>query len=68
MSETEKAFKALYHQVFDENGDARVCGRDKCKKLILLAQKLDKDTDYGNPETGIMQVAAMKKLYSYFTL
>ena len=43
----------LYNEVFDENGNNRLTGRDKCKKLIDLCQSVNPTIDFGNKETGM---------------
>lgn len=52
-----------YNQVFDEKGEVKLCGRDKCKLLILECEKYDNlNLIYGNSETGMMNIDNIKKL------
>lgn len=51
----------LYKGVFDENGNIKVCGRDKCISLIKKLHEIDKSTDYGNVETGFMHIQNIKE-------
>ena len=55
-------FQKVYKEVFDANGNIKPCGRMKCKELIMLASQIDKNTDFGNSETGFMNVENIKKL------
>lgn len=63
-NDTGVAFEMLYKEVFDEQGNVKTCGRDRCKKLMWLAHKLDADTDFGNPDNGCMNTEAMKALHA----
>ena len=54
---------SLFNQVFDREGNIRLCGRDICMSLILSCYKLDRYTDYGNPNNGMMNVTNIKRLY-----
>ena len=51
----------LYKIVFDENGEVRACGRENCKKLIKACMELYPDVDFGNPETGMMNIEKIKE-------
>lgn len=58
-------FKRKYDAVFDSNGRIKPCGRQHCKDLILLCQRISADaTGFGNAETGVMNVSAIKALAS----
>lgn len=57
-------FISLYNEVIDNNGNIRACGRDKCKELIEISNKIDSNTYYGNNETGMMNIETLRKLYS----
>lgn len=59
---SKKRFKNLYHEVFDENGNHRLTGREKCKELIHEAKQLS--TVFGNEETGMMNSEAIHALYT----
>jgi len=43
-------------KVFTPNGDVKVCGRDECRKAIQIASEICPGVDFGNPETGIMNL------------
>ena len=58
----EKILK-LYGMVFDENGEIRVCGREKCKSLIYACRNLDPNTYFGDTTYGFMEVDAIKDLW-----
>lgn len=53
----------LYDEVFDANGAIKTCGRNACKKLISACQKLDKNTNFGDLQSGYMNVEAIKALH-----
>ena len=42
--------------VLDENGHPKACGRENCKKVIHLAEILRPGVDFGDVETGYMNV------------
>lgn len=53
-----------YERVFDENGNVKACGREACKDLISACEQLKPDVDFGNKDTGVMNVENIKKLFS----
>lgn len=55
-------FLSMYHQVFDEVGNVKPCGRDMTKSLIRIAQQLQPDVDFGDLRTGYMNVEHMHNL------
>ena len=57
-------FIKLYNEVIDNNGNVKVCGRDKCKELIEISDKIDKNTYYGNINTGMLNIEALKTLHN----
>lgn len=59
----EEKFEQEYKKVFTEENTVRACGRNECKKLIELAMELDNTIDYGNLDTGCMNVDNMIKLH-----
>ncbi len=58
---SKEAFRDLFRKVFDEEGNVTRCGREACKKLIHASKQVT--PIYGNEETGMMQVDAIKALY-----
>jgi hypothetical protein len=54
--------KELYDIVFDENGDVTLCGREACQLLILACEELRPGVDYGNAQTGFMNIENIQKL------
>lgn len=56
-------FKDLYNEVFDAEGNIKSCGRAKTKELIEEAESIKAGVDFGNTETGFMNVDNIKKLY-----
>lgn len=51
----------LYNQVFDENGHITLCGRDICKKLMIALNDIYEMIDFGDLETGFLNVENVKK-------
>lgn len=52
-----------YNKVFDADGDVKACGREITKELIAACMKLEPRTDFGNIQTGVMNVENIKQLY-----
>lgn len=52
--------KELYNEVFDENGNVQLCGREKCKELIMACQLVWPDIDFGDLNSGFMNVDKIK--------
>lgn len=46
----------LYNDVFDEYYNVKACGRLACQKLIAAFEELQPDVDFGNKETGFMNI------------
>lgn len=61
------SFLEKYSEVFDSEGQVKLCGRQTCKELIIEAQKLDKSTDFGSTKDGFMNVKNIKSLYKIMT-
>ncbi len=55
-------FCRLFDDVFDDALKIKPCGRQACIALILEAQKLDSHTDFGDVDTGFMNVDNILKL------
>lgn len=55
-------FKTLYNEVFDKNNEVKACGREKCKNLIKLASTIKPNIDFGNENTGFMNIDNMIQL------
>lgn len=62
--ETQERLIQLYNDVFDTQGNIKLCGREKCIDLIMESKKVDGAGYYGDVTTGIMQVDNIKKLVS----
>ena len=53
--------KHQYNVVFDEDGNVKACGRKACSKLIELCEMATNgQMDFGNKETGMMNVELIK--------
>lgn len=59
-----KTFNEAYNDVFDINGEIMACGRDKCKELIHIANKIEPNISHGDIENGYMNVESIKALYN----
>lgn len=57
-----KNFIEQFDRVFDKDGNVKACGRDNCKKLISMANEISSEANYGNIQTGMMNVVSMKSL------
>lgn len=62
----EEIFKNLYSDIFDEKGNIKNCGRNKCKELIVLANSLEPNISHGNKKTGFMKTESIKSLRNKF--
>ena len=59
----KQLFLEIYAKVFNEDGSIKNCGRTVCIQLISLAKQLGTDADYGNTDTGFINIEPMQKLY-----
>ena len=58
-------FNNTYNEVFDSDGNIKACGREKCKKLIWLANRItEMGADFGDSTTGIMRADELRNLHS----
>ena len=62
MSDKEELRNA-FEVVFDEKEDVRNCGRDACRRLMLIIKRYSPTADVGNINTGIMNVDVVKAEY-----
>jgi hypothetical protein len=60
-------FAMLYKEVFDKNGEVKLCGRSMCQEIILLANQIETGIEHGNPYTGMMDIEAIQSLYQKLT-
>lgn len=51
----------LYNKVFDKNGSVKLCGREKCIDLIRALSCKYPDVNFGDTESGFMNVNIIKK-------
>lgn len=63
----KERFLALYACVFDKQGYVQPCGREACKELIMLANQIQKNTNFGDERTGMMNPQAMRDLHTKLT-
>ena len=65
----KKKFLSCYEDVFNEDGSRKMCGREKCKKLIEIAEGLcpkAEPGEFGSKETGIIYEPAIKAIMALF--
>lgn len=67
MPEQREKFITLYNEVFDSDGKTKLCGREKCKELIILAEHIDSNTNFGSRRNGMMHIENLKELYTELT-
>ena len=58
----ERCILKILTKVLDEDGNPRACGREYAKKAIRFAWAYNPNTDYGNAETGKMNVENLNYL------
>jgi hypothetical protein len=46
-----------YNEIFDEKGRVKLCGREKCIEFIELLSSNYPGINFGNKETGMMNVS-----------
>lgn len=56
----EQKIRKLYDEVFDEYGNIKNCGREKCKTLIECVSSLT-DKNVGDTRTGFINISEMKE-------
>lgn len=62
----QENFLELYEEVFYNDGQIKNCGREKCSKLILMADKIEPSVSHGDAGTGFVNIRAMKSLREEF--
>lgn len=60
MSSELMVLDQLYKEVFSSDGCVKACGREKCSNLIKACQSFDNSIDFGNVETGSMNVCKIR--------
>ncbi len=58
-------FLACYNEVFNEDGSLKACGREKCIRLIEIAEQIhifSGPNHFGSKETGFLNVVRMQAL------
>ena len=55
--------RILFHNVFDENEEVKLCGRDACKALIIAMEETYPGESFGNRETGFIDIFKIKRFY-----
>lgn len=58
----EKMLPVVYSEVFDEQGNVKACGREKCLELIEICSELDPFNYYGDSKLGFLNEENIFKL------
>lgn len=61
---TKEDFSNIYEEVFNSDGSVKLCGREKCKDLIIACMVLSSNNNkgyFGNPDTGMMNVGNIQR-------
>lgn len=53
-----------FNAVFNKDGTIKVCGRQACKELIIACMEYAPDIDFGNPNTGMMNVDNIRQMFA----
>lgn len=56
-------FTELYNKVFNSDGTVKSCGRKYTMELIILANSIKPNVDFGSTRTGFMNTENLKALY-----
>ena len=63
MTMAEKKVREQLDRVFTQNGEVKACGRAECRKAIQAASEFYPGVDFGNIETGIMNLQAFQDYF-----
>lgn len=58
----EEMLPVVYSEVFDEQGNVKSCGREKCLELIEICSELDPFNYYGDCKQGFLNEENIFKL------
>ena len=58
----EEMLPVVYSEVFDEQGNVKACGREKCIELIEICSELDPFNYYGDSKLGFLNEKNIFKL------
>lgn len=58
----EEMLPVVYSEVFDEQGNVKACGREKCLELIEICSELDPFNYYGDCKQGFLNEENIFKL------
>ena len=64
VRDQKKEFFKRYDEVFDKDGNVKLCGRYKCAKLIYTSDQLEPEVKHGDTNKGFMNIESIKKLKS----
>lgn len=56
-------FNELYPEVFNEDGSVKSCGRAVTSKLISFANNIQPTMDFGDSNTGFMNIDSIQSLH-----
>lgn len=58
----EEMLPVVYSEIFDEQGNVKACGREKCLELIEICSELDPFNYYGDCKQGFLNEENIFKL------
>ena len=63
MTMAEKRVREQLDRVFTSTGEVKACGRDECRKAIQAASEFYPGVNFGNIETGVMDLKAFQDYF-----
>lgn len=60
----ETQFSSIYNSVFDTEENIKACGRETCRELIRVANKLEPGVVHGELQTGFMDSKTIIRLHN----
>lgn len=57
-----------FDRVFNKDFSIKSCGRDETRLLIKICNQIESSTDFGNVDTGFMNIDNILKLYQSLTI
>lgn len=60
MGDNKENLLKLYNEVFYPDGAVKLCGRDKCRALMIACSNMSDGEKFGDIKTGIMDTKKIK--------
>ncbi|MDO5397566.1 MAG: hypothetical protein Q4G33_06525 [bacterium] len=64
VNDKRQEFLKKYDEVFDRDGNIKLCGRYKCSELIYISDQIEPDVKHGNIDKGFMKIESIQNLKS----